>query len=77
LIGVDTGVTVGDLDLYVTHGQRRADEWAMMCARKIMYVSEAAPQPIRDQAYAFQSQMADVITNYIKMAIEEDRTNRG
>ena len=41
-----------------------------------MYVGDQAPQPIRDQAYAFRDQMLAVVLDGLKRAIESDRLYR-
>jgi len=57
----------------ITNGQRSPRDWAILATTKIMEVADTAPQPIRDQALAFQKQVFQVIENYIKMAVEEQR----
>jgi hypothetical protein len=50
--------------------------WTERCMAKIMSVADTAPQPIRDQAYAFRSQIEGVIRFYINEAIKSDRATR-
>ena len=46
---------------------------AEMCADKLVAVSETAPDVIRAQAEAFKAEMLNVVRQYIKMAVKEDR----
>lgn len=50
------------------------EEVAARCADKLIHVSDAAPQVIRDQARAFKVQMEMVIAHYMREAIASDRT---
>ena len=58
--------------LVTNNGPRPPEQWAEMAADKIINVSDQAPQPIRDQAYAFRKQLVRVVTNYIRMAVNEN-----
>jgi hypothetical protein len=44
-----------------------------MALSKLIHVSEEAAPPIRDQAFAFKSNLRDILEFYIKMAIQQDR----
>ena len=57
----------------ITNGQRSPRDWAILATTKIMEVADTAPQPIRDQALAFQGQVLATIENYIRMALKEQR----
>ena len=46
---------------------------AEMCADKVITVSDTAPDVIRAQAEAFKAEMLNVVQQYIKMAVKEDR----
>lgn len=50
------------------------EELAVQCAEKIVHVSDSAPQVIRDQARAFQRDIARRIELYLKQAVQSDRT---
>ena len=54
-------------------GGHSPDTVAEMCVDKLMSVSTSAPPEIRLQAEAYKSQMLQIITRYIKVAIKEDR----
>tara|TARA_R110000803_G_scaffold132195_1_gene199414 strand:- start:487 stop:774 length:288 start_codon:yes stop_codon:yes gene_type:complete len=55
------------------NGGHSPDAVAEMCADKLLSVSTSAPPEIRMQAEAYKSQMLQIITRYIKVAIKEDR----
>ena len=57
----------------ITNGQRSPRDWAILATMKLMDVADTAPQPIKDQALAFQGQILAVIENYIGMALAEQR----
>lgn len=63
------------ISVAVTNGRTRTPaEWAELATRKVISVSAAAPQPIRDQAHAFEGQVRRVFENYLRMAVDERRT---
>lgn len=43
------------------------------CAR-LLHVADTAPQPLRDQAYAFRDQAQALAARYMREAIRSDRT---
>lgn len=57
----------------ITSGQRSAAKWAEMAVRKVIEVADTAPDPIKNQAHAFRAQIERVFSNYIRMAVEEER----
>jgi hypothetical protein len=73
VIGVTGAFQIGAVKAFATDGQRSPEDWACIAASKIISVSDQAPQPIRDQAHAFQSRVQRVIQNYIEMALQEER----
>lgn len=50
------------------------EEVAARCVEKLLYVSDAAPPAIREQAQAFKVQMEKVVAVYMREAIASDRT---
>jgi hypothetical protein len=50
------------------------EEVASRCVDKLMYVSNTAPQEIREQAIAYKTHMEKVITYYMKEAIASHGT---
>lgn len=73
MIGVSAAFQLGTVRAIATDGQRKPEEWAKIAAGKIISISDSAPQPLRDQAHAFQSRVERVIANYIQMALDEER----
>jgi hypothetical protein len=63
----------GKLKLWVSEpGRGHPPEfWADRAMERIMSVADSAPQPIRDQAYAFKEQVARVVLEAIKNAVAE------
>ena len=41
---------------------------------KLIYISNNAPQPIKDQAVAFRDQIRPAIIHYMRQAVKSDRT---
>lgn len=50
------------------------EEIAQRAAQKIVSVSDTAPPVIRDQARAFQKQVAQLVEFYLREAVKSDRT---
>jgi len=50
------------------------EELAELCADKIVFVADTAPQEIRDQARAFKAQVKAVVQLYLQQAVRSDRT---
>tara|TARA_Y100000114_G_scaffold75793_1_gene69505 strand:+ start:159 stop:458 length:300 start_codon:yes stop_codon:yes gene_type:complete len=50
------------------------EEVAERCLDKIIQVSETAPSPIREQAYAFRDVLRPLLVFYMREAINSDRT---
>jgi hypothetical protein len=49
------------------------EEVALRCVNKLISVSDAAPQEIRDQALAYRAALLTVVTSYMKQAVTNDR----
>ena len=50
------------------------EEMAVECASRIVRVSDAAHPALRDQAHAFEAQIAKAVEHYMREAINSDRT---
>jgi hypothetical protein len=50
------------------------EEIAQECMKKVIYISDNTDPNIRDQARAFSNQIEKVIVQYMKEAINSDRT---
>jgi adenylate kinase family enzyme len=57
------------------NGGHPPEFWARRAAERIVQVADSAPEPIRDQARAFQKQVEQVILYYMKQAIQCDRSS--
>jgi len=56
------------------HRGHTPEEIAARAARRIVGISDTAPPVIRDQARAFQSQIESVLVQYLREAVQSDRT---
>jgi len=50
------------------------EELAQQCAEKIVYVSKDAHPAIREQAAAFKANIEHLVLQYLKQAVQSDRT---
>ena len=50
------------------------EEIAERCAKEIISVSLDAPPAIREQAFAFKTQIQGLLVSYMREAIQSDRT---
>jgi len=65
----------GHVAVFTTEGRGHSpEELADMAMTKIMGVSESAPDPIKQQALAFQEQLHEVILFYLQQAANSERT---
>jgi hypothetical protein len=68
---------VGQVTVVTTsNGGRPPEYFAERITEMLIRIGDTAPQPIRDQAYAFRDRMQAVILDGIKQAIESDRNYR-
>lgn len=68
--GVESGLSVGGLVVHTFDGAPPPEYYARRIAEKVVSVSETAPQPIRDQALAYQEQIYRVALAGVSQAIE-------
>jgi hypothetical protein len=61
---------IGNVQVVTSEGGHQPEFWARRASERILQISDSAPQPIRDQAYAFRNQMEAVILHYMKEAIK-------
>jgi len=57
-----------------SNGGHSTEFWARRCVERLIQVADTAPEPIREQARAFQQRMEGVILLHMKRAIQSDRT---
>ena len=75
--GNEGGAVIGSAMVFTTdNGGHPPEFWAKRLTDRIMYVSQYAPPPIRDQAQAFKDQIEQIALFYIKEAIRSDRSTR-
>lgn len=63
------------VQIHTTEGRGSTpEEVAARCANKLIFVSDAAPPAIRDQARAYKAHIEKVVALYMREAIASDRT---
>jgi len=74
VLSVESGITVTSVNVATSdNGGLSTDQIVELAADKILNVAETAPQPIRDQAMAFQENIRVVLKQYIDLARREER----
>ena len=70
----DASIETGVVEVITSNkGGLSVENVVEMALSKLMHVSEEAAPPIRDQAFAFKSNLRDILEFYIKMAVQQDR----
>jgi len=68
---------VGSVTVATSHnGGMPVEYFAERIVRKLMFVGENAPEPIRAQALAYKEQMLAIVLAGLKAAIQSDRAYR-
>jgi hypothetical protein len=68
-------MSLGDVTVHTTSGRGwTPEEIAERALDKILYVSETAPDPIRQQAVAYRESVRAVLVHYLNEAVRSDRT---
>lgn len=49
------------------------EELAEQCADKLLYISDDAPDEIKDQARAYRKKLVDMLTHFMKRTVRNDR----
>jgi len=71
---VGTG-EIGPVVVHTTNNRGHSpEEIAEMCVNKILFISNDAPPHVQEQALAFRQKVKAVIADYMKRAIQSDRT---
>ena len=74
VISYKAGPELGIIEVHTTNeGGHPVDFWADLCVKKIVAVSEDAPEDIKKQVIAFQDNIQKVIEQYMQNAIKSDR----
>lgn len=58
------------------NGGMPAEYWAEQVVNRLIFIGNQAPEPLRAQVLAFRDQMAVVVLEGIKKAVENDRIYR-
>ena len=75
MISVPGGLAAGAIQVNIAEGRGfTPEELADQAMRKLMFVSDNAPPPIRDQARAFQERLRAIMVHYIAQAARSERT---
>jgi hypothetical protein len=75
MIDVQPKVELANVTVMATSGRGfTPEEVAERALDKLMYVSDSAPQEIRDQAREYRAHIQQVLIHYMKEAIKSDRT---
>ena len=56
-----------------SHGGLTHEQVAELCVERIVKIADTAPPELAQQARAFRIQLLDVVMQYMKLAIAEDR----
>jgi lysyl-tRNA synthetase class I len=74
MVSVGAGITVMSVNVSTSDGGGlTADQITDLAMDKILNVANTAPEPIRDQAIAFQENIRTVLKEYIDLAGREER----
>jgi hypothetical protein len=72
--GVNGNASAGFVQVLISNGKpKSADEWANEIVDKLLHVADTVPQPLRDQAFAFKSQIFNLIRDNIDLALQQER----
>ena len=75
MLGQAGVMQVSPVEVMVTSGRGHSpEELVELCMRRLMSVSDTAPEPIKAQAIAFRDGIRPLILHYMKQAIRSDRT---
>ena len=74
MISVETGISVMSVNVATSdNGGLSSDQIVELAMDKILNVANTAPEPIKDQAIAFQDNIRIVLKQYIDLAKREER----
>ena len=55
------------------HGGHSPEQVAELCVNRLIQISDTAPPELAQQARAFRAQMLEVVLQYVRLAVAEDR----
>lgn len=71
----NSGVNIGSVLVHTTDNRpRTAEEISDLAIRKIIYVGDSLPSPIKEQALVYQESIKKIITFYINEALNEHKS---
>lgn len=74
--GIRASAGAGEVGILATSGRGATpEEWAEITLRKLISISETAPEPVRQQVNAFRARIGQLLVAAMKNAIMSDRTN--
>jgi hypothetical protein len=74
VISYKAGPELGMIEVHTTdEGGHPIEFWADLCVKRVVAVSEEAPEDIQKQVKAFQENIQKVIEQYMQNAIKSDR----
>ena len=74
VISYKAGPELGMIEVHTTkEGGHPIEFWADLCVKRIISVSEEAPEDIQKQIQSFQDNIQKVIEQYMQNAIKSDR----
>ena len=74
-MSAQTNIEIGNVSVVTTSGRGFSpEEVAERALDKIIFVSETAAGPIRDQAIAYRDALRKVLVHYMQEAVRSDRT---
>ncbi len=74
-MSAQTNIEIGNVSVVTTSGRGFSpEEVAERALDKIIFVSETAAGPIRDQAMAYRDALRKVLVHYMQEAVRSDRT---
>ena len=57
-----------------SNGGHSPEQIAELCVNRLIHVADSAPPELAKQARAFREQMLDVVLQYVRLAVIEDRS---
>ena len=74
MLGESSSVFVGTASVVTTNGRDlSAEELTNMALDRIISISEQAPMPLREQAFAFKEKLRAIILFYMKRSAHSER----
>jgi len=74
VMSYNAGPELGMIEVHTTNeGGHPVEFWSDLCIKRILSVSEEAPENIQIQVKAFQENIQKVIEQYMQNAIKSDR----